>query len=169
MLSKAASSAIFESLVWLDLGFNHGLPDHWWLLYTLDHWNGRNISVLSTNIIIILVGIHEKSFLFLNNFDILNVAVNSLALIFYVGDQNKIKILVICLQFLWQQSLRDTHCIYDRTFCNLANKNNYLIYSLWMLNEINKLLGIVSLSLFIFYLRTDKTFFIIIINICLKR
>ena len=29
MLSKAASSTIFECLVWLDLGLNPGLPDYW--------------------------------------------------------------------------------------------------------------------------------------------
>ena len=40
MLSKAASSTIFESLVWLDLGLNPGLPDHWRILYSLGQWTG---------------------------------------------------------------------------------------------------------------------------------
>ena len=31
VLSKAESSTIFESLIWLDLGLNPGLPDHWTL------------------------------------------------------------------------------------------------------------------------------------------
>ena len=35
MLSKAASRNIFASLVWLDLGLNPGLPDHWWTLSSL--------------------------------------------------------------------------------------------------------------------------------------
>ena len=30
--SKEVSSTIFESLVWLDLGLNAGLPSHWWTL-----------------------------------------------------------------------------------------------------------------------------------------
>ena len=34
MISKAALSTIFESLVWLDLGLNAGLPDHWRTLYS---------------------------------------------------------------------------------------------------------------------------------------
>ena len=40
MLSKAASSTFFffESLVWVDLGLNSGLPDHWWTLYPLNQW-----------------------------------------------------------------------------------------------------------------------------------
>ena len=42
VLSKAASSTIFESLVWLDLGLNPGLPDHWRTLYSLA--NGPVIS-----------------------------------------------------------------------------------------------------------------------------
>ena len=29
VLSKIASSSIFESLIWLDLGLNPGLPGHW--------------------------------------------------------------------------------------------------------------------------------------------
>ena len=33
VLSKATSSTIFESLVWLDLGLNPGLPGHWRRLY----------------------------------------------------------------------------------------------------------------------------------------
>ena len=33
-LSKAASSTIFESLVWHNLGLNPGLPDHWQTLYS---------------------------------------------------------------------------------------------------------------------------------------
>ena len=28
----------FESMVWLDLGLNHGLPNHWWTLYSLDQY-----------------------------------------------------------------------------------------------------------------------------------
>ena len=28
----------FESLIWLDLGLNPGLPDHWRTLYSLGHW-----------------------------------------------------------------------------------------------------------------------------------
>ena len=28
----------FESLVWRDLGLNHGLPVHWWTLYLLGPW-----------------------------------------------------------------------------------------------------------------------------------
>ena len=28
----------FESLVWLDLGLNLALPDHWQTLYSLDQW-----------------------------------------------------------------------------------------------------------------------------------
>ena len=35
VLSKAASSTIFESLVWLDLGLNPGLPNHWQILFSL--------------------------------------------------------------------------------------------------------------------------------------
>ena len=31
----------FESLVWLDLGLNPGLPDHWRTLYPLDQWAGQ--------------------------------------------------------------------------------------------------------------------------------
>ena len=34
LLSNAASSTTFESLVWVDLGLNPGLPDHWWTLYS---------------------------------------------------------------------------------------------------------------------------------------
>ena len=34
-----ASSTIFESLVWLNLGLNPGLPDHWQTLYSLDQWH----------------------------------------------------------------------------------------------------------------------------------
>ena len=33
MLSKEASSTIFESLVWLDLELNPGLPGHWQIKY----------------------------------------------------------------------------------------------------------------------------------------
>ena len=40
VLSKAASSTIFESLVWLDLGLNHGLPDHWQTLYSFGQITG---------------------------------------------------------------------------------------------------------------------------------
>ena len=39
MLSKEVSSNIFlKSLVWLDLGLNPGLPDHWRTLYPLGQW-----------------------------------------------------------------------------------------------------------------------------------
>ena len=31
----------FESLVWLDLGLNFGLPDHWRTLYSLGQWPGQ--------------------------------------------------------------------------------------------------------------------------------
>ena len=31
----------FESLVWLDLGLNPGLPGHGQTLYTLDQWSGK--------------------------------------------------------------------------------------------------------------------------------
>ena len=31
----------FESLVWLDLGLNPGLPDHWRTLYALGQWHRR--------------------------------------------------------------------------------------------------------------------------------
>ena len=30
-------SNFYESLVWLDLGLNSSLPDHWWILYSLGH------------------------------------------------------------------------------------------------------------------------------------
>ena len=30
----------FESLVWLNLGLNSGLPDHWQTIYSLDQWPG---------------------------------------------------------------------------------------------------------------------------------
>ena len=36
VLTKAASSTIFESLVWLDLG----IPDHWRTHYSLGQWPG---------------------------------------------------------------------------------------------------------------------------------
>ena len=39
MLINAASSTIFESLVWFDLGLNPGLPDHWATLYSLGQWS----------------------------------------------------------------------------------------------------------------------------------
>ena len=42
VLSKAASNTIFESLVWLDLGLNIGLPDHWWILYSLGQRKSEN-------------------------------------------------------------------------------------------------------------------------------
>ena len=32
VLSKEASCTIFESLLWLDLGLNPGLSDHWWTI-----------------------------------------------------------------------------------------------------------------------------------------
>ena len=35
MLSKATSSTIFKSLLWLDLELNPGLPDSWRTLYSL--------------------------------------------------------------------------------------------------------------------------------------
>ena len=38
VLSKAASSKIFESLVWFDVGLNPGLPDHWRTLHSLGQW-----------------------------------------------------------------------------------------------------------------------------------
>ena len=38
MLSKEASSTIFESLVWLALGLNLGLPGHWRTLYPPGQW-----------------------------------------------------------------------------------------------------------------------------------
>ena len=41
-----------KSLVWLDLGLNAGLPDHWWTLYPLDQWAGRrDIIIASINCI----------------------------------------------------------------------------------------------------------------------
>ena len=50
VLSKAASTTIFESLVWLDLGIKPSLPDHWWTFYSLGqrpsnlrHWPNDNI------------------------------------------------------------------------------------------------------------------------------
>ena len=45
MLSKAASSTIFESLVWLDLGLNLGLPDHWRTFYSLGYTAKHNTFV----------------------------------------------------------------------------------------------------------------------------
>ena len=33
----------FESLVWLDLGLNPSLPDHWWTLYSLGQWAGKTV------------------------------------------------------------------------------------------------------------------------------
>ena len=30
----------FESLIWLDLGLNPGLPDHWRTLYSFGQWTG---------------------------------------------------------------------------------------------------------------------------------
>ena len=36
MLSKEVWSTIFKVLIWLDLGLNPGLPDHWGTLYPLD-------------------------------------------------------------------------------------------------------------------------------------
>ena len=38
VLSKEVSSTIFKSLVWLDLGLNPGLPDHWRTLYSPDQY-----------------------------------------------------------------------------------------------------------------------------------
>ena len=40
MLSKEVSNSIFESLVWLDLGLNPGLPDYWWTHCSLDQCHG---------------------------------------------------------------------------------------------------------------------------------
>ena len=38
--------AFFEYLVWLDLGLNPSLPDHWQTLYSLDHvWSRLNSPV----------------------------------------------------------------------------------------------------------------------------
>ena len=31
----------FVSLVWLDIELNPGLPDHWWTLYPLVQWPGK--------------------------------------------------------------------------------------------------------------------------------
>ena len=31
----------FEALVWLNLGLNPSLPDHWWTLYSLGQWPGN--------------------------------------------------------------------------------------------------------------------------------
>ena len=47
MLSKEVSSTIFKSLVWLGLELNPGLPDHWWTLYPLSQWAGRDKKVHS--------------------------------------------------------------------------------------------------------------------------
>ena len=43
VINKAASSTIFESLVWLDLGLNPGLLDHWRTLYSLGQFAGYSI------------------------------------------------------------------------------------------------------------------------------
>ena len=40
VLSKSASSTIFEFLVLLDLGLNPGLPNHWRTLISFDQWLG---------------------------------------------------------------------------------------------------------------------------------
>ena len=29
---------LFEALLWLDLGLNPGVPDHWWTFYSLGQW-----------------------------------------------------------------------------------------------------------------------------------
>ena len=42
-VDKAESSTIFESLVWLDLGLNPGLLDHWRTFYSLGQWPGEKI------------------------------------------------------------------------------------------------------------------------------
>ena len=38
VLSKAESNTILESLVWIDMRLNTGLPDHWWPLYSRSQW-----------------------------------------------------------------------------------------------------------------------------------
>ena len=43
MLSKAASSTIFEFMVWHDLGTNTGLQEYWRTLYSLDQWLVCNV------------------------------------------------------------------------------------------------------------------------------
>ena len=49
VLSKAASSIIFESLVCLDLGLNLGLPGHWRTLYSLCHCDGMRSPYIKIN------------------------------------------------------------------------------------------------------------------------
>ena len=39
---SAKQVSFFESLVWLDLGLNPGLPDHWWKLYSFG--NGTKLN-----------------------------------------------------------------------------------------------------------------------------
>ena len=39
MLSVKQGS--IKSLVWLDLGLNPDLPNHWWTLYSLGQWPGK--------------------------------------------------------------------------------------------------------------------------------
>ena len=57
VLSKEVSTTIFNSLVWLNLGLNPGLPDHWRTLYPLDQSAGfvvfQNIRCKFIKVIII--------------------------------------------------------------------------------------------------------------------
>ena len=41
VLSKVASSTLFESLIWLNQGLNSGLLGYWRTLYSLGQWLGR--------------------------------------------------------------------------------------------------------------------------------
>ena len=52
MLSKEVSSTIFKSLVWLGLGLNPGLPDHWRTLYPLGQWVGIKLFFMVCDIYI---------------------------------------------------------------------------------------------------------------------
>ena len=45
VLSKVASSTIFESLVWIDLGFDPGILGHWRTLYSLGQWPDKHIYI----------------------------------------------------------------------------------------------------------------------------
>ena len=41
-LARRYQVPFFESLVWLDLGLNPSLSDHWWILYSLSQWLGSS-------------------------------------------------------------------------------------------------------------------------------
>ena len=45
-LERQYQVPFFESLVWLNLGLNPGLLDHWWTLYSLGNWPLPNFSTL---------------------------------------------------------------------------------------------------------------------------